>query len=61
MDRGHTIKVLDHGYLKLIDHMGGDEDVISAARMSTGRGFVSWDPYMRCSKCEKVVQTQEAI
>lgn len=54
MDRGHTINVLDHGYLKLIDHMGGDEDVISAARISTGRGFVSWDPYARCRACGRV-------
>jgi len=39
------IKVLDHGYVKLIDSMGSDEAIIEAARMSTGGSFVSWDPY----------------
>jgi thymidylate synthase (FAD) len=43
--KGTEVKVLDHGYIKLIDHMGTDEDIVSAARMSTGKGFISWDPY----------------
>lgn len=43
MERGHEIKVLDHGYVRLVDFMGSDEAVIEAARMSTGRGFESWD------------------
>lgn len=38
-----TIKVLDHGYIKYIDHMGSDESIIEAARMSTNRGFEGWD------------------
>jgi thymidylate synthase (FAD) len=42
------LPVLDHGYVKLIDYMGSDEAVVEAARMSTGRGFVSWQPYRRC-------------
>lgn len=37
------IQVLDHGYVKLVDHWGTDEDVIEAARMSTGRGFEGWE------------------
>jgi len=37
------IKILDHGYVKYIDHMGTDESVIEAARMSTGKGFLGWD------------------
>lgn len=37
------IKCLDHGYVKYIDHMGSDESVIEAARMSTGRGFEGWE------------------
>lgn len=50
------IKILDHGYLALVDSMGTDESIIEAARMSTGRGFVSWDEYWRCkdSECETV-------
>lgn len=43
MERGHEIRVLDHGYVKLIDFMGSDEAIIEAARMSTGRGFEGWD------------------
>jgi thymidylate synthase (FAD) len=38
------IKVLDHGYLKLIESWGSDERIIEAARMSTGKGFQGWGP-----------------
>ncbi len=38
-------KVLDHGYVKLIDFWGSDEAVITAARMSTHKGFIRWGPY----------------
>lgn len=37
------IKVLDQGYVKLIDKWGSDEGIIEAARMSTGKGFQGWD------------------
>src|SRR5271166_885777 len=30
------IKLLDHGYVKYIDHMGSDSSIVEAARMSTG-------------------------
>ena len=46
--------VLDHGYVALVTSWGSDEDIIAAARMSTGRGFVSWDPYVRCKHCDVV-------
>lgn len=49
-------KVLDKGYVKLIDCMGTDESIIEAARMSVGRGFISWEPYERCTKCEACYQ-----
>jgi thymidylate synthase (FAD) len=52
MERGHEIKILDHGYVKLIDYMGSDEAIVEAARMSTGRGFVSWEAYRRCKRCD---------
>ncbi len=45
------IDVLDKGYVRYVGHMGTDETVIEAARMSTGKGFVSWDNYDECSKC----------
>lgn len=49
---GRKVKVLDHGYVRLIDAMGTDESIVEAARMSTGRGFISWSPYVRCKKCQ---------
>lgn len=54
MEKGYQISVLDHGYVKLVDSMGTDETIVETARMSTGRGFVSWDPYKRCRRCDSV-------
>jgi len=31
---GHTIPVLDHGYVRYIDHMGSDARILEAARVS---------------------------
>jgi thymidylate synthase (FAD) len=45
MHKGYEQKILDHGYVRLIDWMGTDETIVEAARMSTKGGFVSWDPY----------------
>jgi thymidylate synthase (FAD) len=36
------MKILDHGYLEIIEHWGSDERIIEAARMSTGKGFLGW-------------------
>lgn len=36
------IKVLDHGYLGLVEFWGSDERIVEAARMSTGKGFLGW-------------------
>lgn len=38
------MKVLDHGYIELIGTWGSDEQIIEAARMSTGKGFLGWGP-----------------
>jgi len=35
-------KLLDHGYIKLIENWGSEERIIEAARMSTGKGFLGW-------------------
>ena len=32
------IKVLDHGFIRVVDYMGGDGSVVQAARVSYGRG-----------------------
>jgi thymidylate synthase (FAD) len=37
-------RLLDHGYVKLIESWGSDERVIEAARMSTDKGFEGWGP-----------------
>lgn len=42
-------KVLDHGYVSLVEYWGSDERVIESARMSTQKGFRGWGP--KCSKC----------
>lgn len=54
MEKGTTVKILDHGYIKLVDWMGSDESIVEAARMSTGKGFNSWLPYYRCKLCGDV-------
>jgi thymidylate synthase (FAD) len=36
-------KVLDHGYVQLVETWGSDERFIEAARMSTGKGFEGWE------------------
>jgi thymidylate synthase (FAD) len=48
------ISVLDHGYVELVETWGSDERIIEAARMSTGKGFVSWYPYLQCRLCGEV-------
>lgn len=35
---------LDHGYVEEIETWGSDERIVESARMSTGRGFVTWGP-----------------
>jgi thymidylate synthase (FAD) len=32
------IKVLDHGFVRLVDYMGGDQRIVQAARVSYGKG-----------------------
>jgi thymidylate synthase (FAD) len=51
IEKGMTFGVLDHGYVKVIDWMGDDADIIRSARMSTGRGFEGWGPGEVCDNC----------
>lgn len=44
------MKVLDHGYVTLVEAWGSDESIIQAARMSTDKGFLGWGP-TPCSQC----------
>lgn len=47
-----TFEVGSGGFVKYVDHMGSDESLVKVARKSTERGFVSWEPYVRCKKCD---------
>lgn len=47
-------KVGSGGFVRYIDHLGSDEKLVKTARVSTGRGFVSWDPYIRCKVCDYI-------
>lgn len=42
-------QVLDHGYVSLVESWGSEEQIIEAARMSTGKGFQGWGP--KCIRC----------
>lgn len=41
---GAEVPLLDHGYLRFIEHWGSDERIIESARMSTDKGFKGWGP-----------------
>ena len=43
----HEIKILDHGYIKFIEHWGADYRFIEAARMSLDGGFRGWEKDQR--------------
>ena len=45
------MELLDHGYLKFVESWGGDESIVEAARMSTGKGFLGWGPVKHCIAC----------
>ncbi len=36
------IKVLDHGFVRLVDYMGGDDRIVQSARVSYGEGTKSY-------------------
>ncbi len=36
--------VLDHGYLRVKDTWGSDEEIVETARMSVDKGFLGWEP-----------------
>lgn len=47
----NEIKVLDHGYVRFIEHYGSDERIIESARMSTDKGFLGWGKDSTCARC----------
>jgi len=46
-----VVKVLDGGYVSLVETWGGDKSIIEAARMSTGKGFQGWGS-SACDACD---------
>ena len=38
----NEVKLLDYGYIRLVETWGSDERIIEAARMSTDKGFQGW-------------------
>lgn len=47
------MKLLDNGYIEIIEFWGSDERIIEAARMSTNKGFQGWGPF--CPDCKQTV------
>lgn len=43
-------QILDHGYIEVVESYGSDERIVEAARMSTGKGFLGWEPGV-CPTC----------
>jgi len=44
------VELLDHGYIEFIESWGSDQRIVETARMSTGKGFLGWDPGP-CPEC----------
>ena len=55
------IPVLDHGYVEYVGHWGSDEDIVSAARMSTGKGFQGWGPTPNCKHCGAHIESENLL
>lgn len=57
------VKVLDQGYVQVIETWGSEEGIIEAARMSTDKGFLGWSPEhaVRCDKCFYTAVFREPI
>lgn len=41
LDEEIAIKVLDHGFVRVVDYMGNDDSIVQAARVSYGKGTKS--------------------
>lgn len=53
------MKILDSGYLRLIEVWGSDQRIVEAARMSTQKGFLGWGPFHECKHCKERFQLEE--
>lgn len=57
------IQLLDHGYVQLTSRWGSDETIVEAARMSTNKGFLGWEPEVeyKCSRCNYTLITHRPV
>jgi thymidylate synthase (FAD) len=53
------MKLLDHGYLELIETWGSDERIIESARMSTDGAFRGWGPTCDQKGCSELVTLKD--
>lgn len=44
MSESREVRVLDHGYVRLVESWGSDQAIVESARMSTQKGFLGWGP-----------------
>lgn len=56
----YRTKVLDHGYVQFVESWGSDRCIIEAARMSTDKGFLGWEPGP-CPSCAGGVVVRETV
>jgi len=54
-------KILDHGYVQLVEHWGSDERVVEAARMSTNKGFLGWGPVHEISCASQAISGGQGL
>lgn len=50
MEPTKGVRVLDHGYVELVEAWGSDEQIIASARMSTSGAFRGWSRL--CDRCK---------
>lgn len=53
------MKILDHGYIEVVDTWGSEERIVEAARMSTGKGFLGWGGVEPCEECRAAGRLDE--
>lgn len=56
-----SIKLLDHGYINLVESWGSDARIIEAARMSTDKGFQGWGHECELCSGNGVLGSSEAF
>lgn len=45
-------RILDHGYVSVLQAWGSDEFIVETARVSTQKGFLGWGTSVVCPRCD---------